>query len=938
MSLRLILGAAILLAALTQPSHAVAASQDLATIYEHSLQQFDAGELETAANGLKEVLKADSRFLPAHVLLARVYLEQGDGAQAEKELRIALRLGADRSLVILPLADAYAHQRKYRQTLDTIQTGNFNPSLNAKILGRRGDAFLHLGKKDEALIAYREAAYLSPKATAPLLGQAGVHMATGDFDQAEVLVTAALDRNFQDPEAWQVKGLIKHARGQLREALQHYSHALSLDEDSHSLRVARAGVSMDLGKDREALSDLEYLAEKDLFDPQVYYLLGVVQARLGLAEDSQKSMQQANEMLLALPEKVVREHGETLLLSSLVAYSLGEWEKARDYLKDYVSRHPGSPGGRKLLGSLLFGNADYDKAIRVLEPALEQIPDDHKLLTLLGKAYLKKGWSVVAVETLQRAVAAGATDPDTKTQLARALLASGKEEEGLAQLREVFEQNPIAREAGTTLVLEYLKRTRYRAAAEIALVLSERYQDDMELLNLLAGTEVAAGDLVAARAHYQRILQEDPGHLVVGVNLAKIDRAEGRFEQARERLERLAKLHSASDLVLTEMARLELDQGNRDAAIERMQKAVALNERSLTHQLLLGELYLQAETYEALYQLGQKLDRLFPGEGRVRSLIGRAYLAEGRLGKARNEFRSMSKRAGSNARIFLEAGRLSHAAGDNEWAAWSLSNALKIKPDWLEPRVMLIEVYLLVGKKEKAADLLGHLVRHQPDLPVTQRLAGDLALVSGDTGQAIEAYQTGLRMGGGENIAMRLFQAHIASNDLEKAVGFLEAEISGKETDRMSPLLGKALAEGYLRLDNRTRARAIYEQLVADGLQDASVFNNLAMIHAEDDVPKALQLARRAHEIAPDSAAISDTLGWLLVQEGQAAEGLLHLRNAHLRAASDRDIRYHIASALVALDRHDEARQELKDILSDDHPFDGRDAALALREQIGIPN
>jgi len=932
------LGVALLLLTLMQPAQADPASQDIASSYEIALQQFDGGELDVAAKRLKEVLQADSRFLPAHVLLARVYLEQGEGAQAEKELRVALRLGADRSVVLLPLADAYAQQRKYRQILESIQTGHFDPSLNAKILARRGDAFLQSGKVDEALIAYREAAYLSPDASEPLLGQAGVHMATGDFDQAEVLVTAALDRDYQNAEAWQVKGLIEHARGQLGEALQHYSHALTLDPEKPSLRVARAGVYMDLGKDGEALSDLEHLAKKDLFDPQVYYLLGVVQARLGLADDSLKSMQRANEMLLALPEKVVREHAETLLLSSLVGYSLGEWEKARDYLKEYVSRHPASPGGRKLLGSLMFGNADFDKAIRVLEPALEQAPNDHKLLSLLGRAYLKKGWSVVAVETLQRAVATGAADPDTRTQLARALLGSGREEEGLAQLREMFGQNPAAREAGTTLVLEYLKRSRYRAAADVARMLSERYPKDMELLNLLAGTEVAAGDLVAAREYYRRILLQEPDNAVVGVNLAKIDRAEGRFDQTGVRLERLAKSHSGSDLVLTERARLELDQGNRDSAITLMEKAVALNERSLSHQLWLGELYLEAQRFEELYQFGQKLERLFPGEGRVRSLIGRAYLAQGRVGQARNEFRSISKRAGSNARAFVEAGRLSYAAGDNEWAAWSLSNALKIEPEWLRPRVMLIEVYLQMGKPGRAADLLEHLVQHQPDLPVTQRLIGDLALVQGDTGRAIEAYRDALQKGGGEGVATRLFQAYLVSNDLEEAVTFLEVYLAGDESRRDSAPLAKALAEGYLRLGREAPARAIYEQLVSDGLEDAAVFNNLAMIHADRDAPRALQLARRAHAVAPDSAAVRDTLGWLLVKGGQPAEGLLHLRNAHLRAASDRDIRFHIASALAAMDRQEEARQELNDILADGRAFDGRDAAIALRDQIVRPN
>lgn len=911
------------------------AADEPAVLYEKALQQFNKDKLPSAAINLKQALQGDPRFLAAHVLLARVYLKQFDGAQAEKELRLAQHQGADRSLVMPLLAQAYAQQRKYGQILAEIHPGNFDHQLNARLLVMRGDAQRELGQNDQAILSYDEAARYDSASLAPLLGQALALMSLGRFDKAETLVDRALDLDPKDADAWYTKGSIAHARAQLQQALKHYSHALDLDPENYTVRVARAGVFMDQGKDGEALKDLEYLYDEEAYDPQVPYLLGVARARLGDIEGSQAAMQKASAIITALPAEVTREHGESLLLASLVEYSLGEWEKALDHLKEYVKRYPGNPGARKLLGSILFDKGYYDAAIRVLEPALEQLPNDYRLLTLMGKAYLKKGWSVVALEMLDRAVTAGGTGQvEARTQLGLAQLASGKDEAGMEQLGEVFSQNEDARQAGIALVMEHLKRGENRAAAEVARLLSQRNPDNLELLNLLAGAEVAAGDLAGARGHYEQILKRDPTILVPAINLAKIDQAEGKRAQALARLDELSKRYAGNDLVLVERAHLEESLGHREKAIDLVEKAVAINESALPHQLYLGALYLKQAAYEQLDQLGQKLERLFPGNPRVKRLIGRGFLARDKLVAARLEFQNMSKLAGEDAQVFVEAASLSRAAGDLEWAAWSLNNAVKLKPQWLEPRLALAEVYLEADKQAKAADVLSYLLNHYPEHPATHRLAGDLAMAQGEVARAIDSYRLALQEGGGQDVALRLFQAYLASNDTEAGVGFLEERLKTDGGTTRQPLLALALAEGYLRLERIPAAQVLYEQLLTAGLQDAGAFNNLAMIYARQGDSRALEMARKAHQLAPESAMISDTLGWQLAKAGQPAEGLRHLRNAHLQTTSSLGIRYHIAAALAKLGRTDEARRELGAILVDDTPFASRADAEVLLGQL----
>jgi Flp pilus assembly protein TadD len=70
--------------------------------------------------------------------------------------------------------------------------------------------------------------------------------------------------------------------------------------------------------------------------------------------------------------------------------------------------------------------------------------------------------------------------------------------------------------------------------------------------------------------------------------------------------------------------------------------------------------------------------------------------------------------------------------------------------------------------------------------------------------------------------------------------------------------------------------------------------------------------ARRAQQLAPDVPQINDTLGWILVENGEAEAALPYLREAVARQSDDPSLRYHLAVALHRLGRDVESAQELQ--------------------------
>ena len=201
-------------------------------------------------------------------------------------------------------------------------------------------------------------------------------------------------------------------------------------------------------------------------------------------------------------------------------------------------------------------------------------------------------------------------------------------------------------------------------------------------------------------------------------------------------------------------------------------------------------------------------------------------------------------------------------------------------------------------------------------------------------GEAITAYQAALKTEPNTEGAIRLFGAYIESGNLAKANEHLEAWVRSNPNDITAM---RALAEGYLRADNLTAARAWYEKILSQAGPQPSTLNNLANILLRQRDAKAVAYAERAHALSPNDAAVLDTLGWVLVQQGQVSAGLRYLREARVRRPSSHEIRYHVAVALNATGRPDEARSELEPLTSANADFEGAADARKLWRHLSSP-
>jgi tetratricopeptide (TPR) repeat protein len=105
---------------------------------------------------------------------------------------------------------------------------------------------------------------------------------------------------------------------------------------------------------------------------------------------------------------------------------------------------------------------------------------------------------------------------------------------------------------------------------------------------------------------------------------------------------------------------------------------------------------------------------------------------------------------------------------------------------------------------------------------------------------------------------------------------------------------------------------------------DPSALNNLAYVAGQLKDPKALEYAEKADKLAPNNAAILDTLGVLLVEKGDVKRGVEALQRAALLAPTSADVRLNLARALVRDGQREAAKKELDGLAKLGDQFPGQ--------------
>lgn len=919
-----------LLLGYTGPTHA-AIDRGANDFYERALELREQNDAIAAVIELKNALKADPRHLSAQLLIGEIYLDQGLGAAAEDALRAAQTRGADRNVVTPMLAKALLRQGKYAKLVTEISADGLSPENAAQVHTIRAQALLGQGLREKARSELGKALNLTPDALEPNLVRISTLLQAGEIGEAERRADALVREHPMEPDAWLAASSVAQLRGDFDGALVGYTRALEASPRHLTARLGRIALLIDLKREDEAKEDFDYLAREFAKDPRASYMRAVWLARMHDEAGTTAALRAVLDIVKQFNDRVFAEDPVLNLMTGMSYYGLGAFQQAAVRLQSYVKQQPADLGARKALGDALLRIGDAAQAATVLETAVERNPRDPKAVALLAAAYARTQRFRQANSLLEQAIALGGANEELESKLAMLQLSVGNFREGLPTLERKFADDADGGELGVPLVAAYLNYGDVDSALGVAEKLLRSAPENPVYLNLLGVVHFRAGRFDEAERQFAAALARAPDFVPASMNLAKLELARGEVDAARARIAPLLKSKPDSPQFMLEMSRIEMAAGREREALKLAEDAWRNAPKDRATLFHLFDTRMRVQKYDAALDLilAAEIDR--PGDFEVLSRHATLLIRTGKTDALRPLLKKMADASTQHSEHLLEVAQLQFDHDLIADAEYTVSKIFQNQAEHERAGLLAVQIALKKGDVAEALSRSAAQLEQFPNSPATHMMRGEALMAAGDYPAALASFDAVLARQPATPAVVRGYHALLAAGDEDAARRRLREWLAAHPEDLE---VKNVLAEDHLRKGEIAAADALFEELLRARPRDPALLNNVANTRHALGKPDALKAARAALELDPENAMFNDTVGWLLVQSEQAADGLPFLRSASARLAEDPEIRFHLASCLHRMGRQAEAKRELEKALRTGTDFDGRAQALELQKSL----
>jgi len=908
-----VLSGAFLVAGLT----ACGRTETTESLLAEARQYEQKGDMKAALIQLKNAVEKSPENGEARMELGKLQLATNDLASAEKEFRKARSLGVPAERVLPLLGRALALQGNYKDLVEQLTPEAVAKS--APLTALRGDALLATGKVDEAKQAYDQALALNPNSGDALLGLARYTMVKGDREGAERFVLDAVAKDPKNPEVFMNRGTMLRLSGKADEALAAFDEVIKLKPDHRSVHIEKAYVQISRGQYADAKKEID-AAEKN--SPGAL-LVTYVRA---LNDFSQGKFSAAQENLQKIL-RVAPDHLPSVLLAGASDLNLGAIQQAGQHLRKYLESVPGDVYARKLLAQAQLKSSQPADAAATLAPALKEAPQDPQLLALAGESYMQVRDFGKASAYLEKAAELAPKAAAVRTSLGLSRLAQGDQVRGLSELELATTLDPKSTQATMALVQTEMNLKHYDKALAAVQSLEKAQPDNPQVANLKGAVYMIKGDNASARAAFEKSVSLKPDFFPAVTNLARLDLQDKKPEAAKQRFEKLLEKDKNNAAAMGALGDLAVVAKRNDEATSWYEKASAATPDAVAPALKLGVHYLINKQEQKALTLARKYQTANPTNADLLELLGQAQVTTKDVAGALETYSKLAAILPKSPQVQMRLAGVHMLQQNNAAAADDLKRALELQPDFLPARMVQIDLAVRNKRPEEALAIARQVQKQNAASPVGFMVEGDLMMAQNKPAQALPVYEKALSIAKSPELMIKTLQAMSLSGKAK------EAQARAVQWQKEAPdNIGIAMfvAESSLSRKEFKPAIAQLEDVLKRSPNNPVALNNLAWAYQQEKDPRALATAEQAFKLAGDNAGVLDTLGWLLVEQGNTARGLPLLQKASGMAPDAAEIRYHLAVGLSKSGDKQGARKELDKLLADNKPFPQIDDARAL--------
>lgn len=681
-------------------------------------------------------------------------------------------------------------------------------------------------------------------------------------------------------------------RGKVDEAVLEFQNALRLAPNDADTLFGLGEAYLEKGLPGEAYRAFSRVVEQAPQNLEAHLRLGRLHL---LANAPAKARESAEYVLAASPGRA-----EAYLLLANAYLKEKDLGKALEHYELAVTAAPDALDYRlEHAGALLLGGRTHDARVIIGQILAKEPTHQDALLALAQIAHLQED-TTAADDAFAKALAADPKSSMLWLNYGNYLIKLGKAEEALGAYREAGQ-------------LDATGISGWEKLAEVA---------------------VATGKLPLAKEAAAAILARRPGSAEGRYYEARILLQEGKPAEAEARLQDVLKQKPDHPEVHYFLALAYRGQDNLRSAKVEATRAVERRPGFYKARMLLAQILVDLRQFEAALK---ETDGLVVGE-KVDSeavlIRGAALMGLQRMGEAAQIFEALVKAMPQHARAHERLGLSYLGMGDLEKGLAALGRAQEAAPENLTPLAVSASALLARKQHDRAHRLVTAHLERRGESGLSLLL---LAQIQASTGKRADARQTVERA-----LALdpRLPEGYLALASLQEgpdAARLALADVDRALAQRPDYLAGWVL-KGSLHeaLGDRSAANRAYRRVLELSPEFLPALNNLAwnLAEHEGNVDEALKFAQRAVELAPKSAIVNDTLGWLYVKKGVYLKAVSHLEPAAQAAANRPEVHYHLGMAYAGLGETEKAKSSLQRALDLGEGFPGVEEARKTLAQV----
>lgn len=880
----------------------------------------DQGNLKGSIIELKNAIQKNPDSPQARLLLGQVYLKAGFGAEAEKELARAEKLGVSRDSLDPLLGEAWVLMGQYKRILDELQPADTLSSANrSRIMALRASALFKFGKLREACNLFQASHAVYASNLQAHWGLAQCAIAERKMAEARTWLDSALKLNERQSETWAFIGDLEQLNQNTPNALAAYQQAVKLVPSNIAALQSLATLQMMQGNMTAAQASIDAVKKVAPDSIAAKYLQA-------FQKFQQKKYPEARDLLQDI-FKTAPEHLPSILLAGSSAYALDDLQQAETYLNRYLVHFPGHIYARRVLAATQIKQNQPDKALATLAPLLPPHGEDATAMALASQAHLAQQDPLQATQLLQQAVLLQPGSAVFHTQLGINRLSGGDVSAAIGELQTARSLQSGSHQADVLLALTHIRNKQYSQALAIIDQLEKHLPRSPLPHDLRGRALLAQGDPARARASFERALAIDAAFFPASASLAHLDMLGNQPDAARSRFTKLLKADKNNLRAMMALAEIAAITKQETDYVSWLEKAAKAHPQTIAPNSTLVRYYLIKKQPRKALAIAGSMVSARTDDVQALNLLGSTQFAAGDINSA---IATYSKAVQKDARAFdshLGLARALIADKKPVAARTALLKALQIEPGHLESRIALLRLEASQNKPEAALQIARQIQAERPRSALGYELEADILATQKRFPAASAAYEQALKHGAGSSVLIKLHRAQVQAGAGQASAQRLASWLKQHPEDNA---VRAAAADFAMATGNNREAIAHYQEIQRKTAPNVLVLNNLATLYQREKDVRALATAEQALKLAPTNPNVQDTLGWILVESNKTARGLDLLRRAVVAAPKSNAIRYHYAVALARSGDKTRARAELQKLLADTPAFSEAQAAKTL--------